>query len=75
MKVLGRYFSSQIYRAVSFVMLAFLALFGFFDLIHELGSLRPGPYQLEHALIYVALGLPSYAYELMPIVALIGTIS
>jgi lipopolysaccharide export system permease protein len=74
MKVLARYFSSQIYRAISFVMLAFVALFGFFDFIHELGSLRPGPYQLEHALLYVVLGLPGYAYELMPIGALIGTI-
>ena len=55
-------------------MLAFLALFAFFDLMSELGSVGRGPYQLEHALLYVSLGLPAYAYELMPIVTLIGTI-
>ncbi|MEY5003126.1 MAG: putative permease, partial [Pseudomonadota bacterium] len=55
-------------------MLAFLALFAFFDLMGELGSVGRGPYQLEHALLYVSLGLPAYAYELMPIVTLIGTI-
>lgn len=74
MKVLARYFSSQIYQAIAFAMLAFLALFAFFDLMSELGSVGRGPYQLEQALIYVTLGLPAYAYELMPIVALIGTI-
>jgi lipopolysaccharide export system permease protein len=74
MKVLTRYFSSQIYRSIAFTLLAFLSLFAFFDLMNELGSVGRGPYQLEHALIYVTLGLPAYAYELMPIVALIGTI-
>ena len=74
MTVLARYFSSQIYRAISFAMLAFLALFAFFDLISELGAIGRGLYQLEHALFYVTLGLPAYAYELMPIVTLIGTI-
>jgi lipopolysaccharide export system permease protein len=73
-KVLARYFSSQIYRAIAFTLLAFLSLFAFFDLMFELGSVGRGPYQIEHALIYVTLGLPAYAYELMPIVALIGTI-
>lgn len=74
MKVLARYFSSQIYRSIAFAMLAFLSLFAFFDLMGELGAVGRGPYQFEHALIYVTLGLPAYAYELMPIVALIGTI-
>lgn len=74
MKVLARYFSTQIYRAISFAMLAFLALFAFFDLVGELGAVGRGFYQLEHALLYVTFGLPSYAYELMPIVTLIGTI-
>lgn len=74
MKILRRYFASEIYRSVLFVLAAFLALFAFFDLMGELGSIGRGPYRLEHAFVYVAAGLPSYAYELMPIVALIGTI-
>lgn len=74
MKVLRRYFTREIYRSVLFVLVAFLALFAFFDLMGELGSIGRGPYRLEHAFIYVGAGLPSYAYELMPIAALIGTI-
>lgn len=74
MKILRRYFASEIYRSVTFVLVAFLALFAFFDLMGELGSIGRGPYRLEHAFLYVAAGLPSYAYELMPIAALIGTI-
>ena len=74
MKVLYRYFASEIYRSVLFALLAFLALFSFFDLMSELGSVGRGPYQIEHVFLYVALGLPRYAYELMPIVTLIGTI-
>lgn len=74
MRVLYRYFASEIYRSVLFALFAFLALFAFFDLMGELGSVGRGPYQVEHALLYVALGLPAYAYELMPIVTLIGTI-
>ena len=74
MKILRRYFASQIYRSVLFVLLAFLALFAFFDLLGELNSIGRGPYRLEHAFVFIAAGLPSYAYELMPIVALIGTI-
>ena len=74
MKVLRRYFSSEIYRSVLFVLVAFLALFAFFDMMGEVRSVGRGPYRIEHAFIYVTLGLPSYAYELMPIAALIGTI-
>jgi len=38
-RTLERYFARQIYGAVLFVLIGFLALFGFFDLIHELGDL------------------------------------
>jgi lipopolysaccharide export system permease protein len=59
---------------VLFVLIAFLALFAFFDLIGELKSVGRGNYQIQQAFFYVVLGMPSYAYELMPIAALIGTI-
>lgn len=74
MKVLQRYFASEIIRSVAFVLLAFLALFAFFDLINELQSVGKGGYRLQHAFLYVVMGMPGYAYELMPIAALIGTI-
>jgi lipopolysaccharide export system permease protein len=74
MRVLRRYLSREIYRSVFFVLLAFLALFAFFDLMGEVRSVGRGPYGIEHAFFYVSLRLPAYAYELMPIAALIGTI-
>lgn len=74
MKVYQRYFAKEIYAAVTLVLVAFLLLFAFFDLIHELESLGRGDYQLQHALLYVLLTLPGRVYELTPIAVLIGTL-
>jgi lipopolysaccharide export system permease protein len=74
MKVLQKYFRGEILRSVFFVLVAFLALFAFFDLINELKSVGRGGYQLQYAFLYVLMEMPEYTYELMPIAALIGTI-
>lgn len=74
MKVLHRYISLEILTAVLFALVAFLSLFAFFDLIGELPQVGRGGYRLQHAFMYVAMGLPGYVYDLMPIAALIGTI-
>jgi lipopolysaccharide export system permease protein len=74
MKVLQRYLASEIIKSVLFVLIAFLSLFAFFDLINELQSIGKGGYKLQHAFLYIFLGMPGYVYELLPIAALIGTI-
>ncbi len=74
LRTLERYLARQIYAAVGFVLLGFLALFAFFDLITELGDLGRGDYQLQQAFTVVALSMPSHAYELFPVVVLIGTL-
>jgi lipopolysaccharide export system permease protein len=74
LRVFERYLAREIYAATALVLLAFLALFAFFDLVHELGDLGKGNYQLHHAIGYVLLTLPGYAYELLPIAVLIGTL-
>ncbi|KRB89042.1 LPS export ABC transporter permease LptG [Noviherbaspirillum sp. Root189] len=74
MKVLHRYVAREIIGAVIFALVAFLALFAFFDLIGELPQVGRGNYQLQHAFLYVTMGLPGYVYDLMPIAALIGSI-
>lgn len=74
MTVLQRYFTTEIVRSVAFALAAFLALFAFFELMTQLESVGRNGYQLQHALLYVALGLPGNVYELMPIAVLIGTI-
>lgn len=74
MKILQRYFLSQIVQPVVFILVAFLGLFAFFDLITELSSVGRGGYQLQHVFVYILLGFPGYIYELMPFAVLIGTI-
>jgi lipopolysaccharide export system permease protein len=71
---LERYLARQIYGAVGFVLLGFLALFAFFDLIGELGDLGRGDYQLRQVFTFVVLSAPTNAYELFPVVVLIGTL-
>lgn len=81
MKTLRRLIYGEILIAVLFVLLAFLALFSFFDLVDELPTLgRASPldptrvYALPQALAYVALQLPTRIYELLPIAVLIGSV-
>lgn len=71
---LGRYLAREIATAVAFVLVAFLALFAFFDFINELDDVGRAGYSLAAAAIYVLLTLPSRTYEVMPIAALIGSV-
>jgi len=74
LRTLERYLARQIFAAVGFVLMGFLALFAFFDLISELGDLGRGDYQLKQVFTVVALVMPAHAYELSPVVVLIGTL-
>src|SRR6185436_6371041 len=73
-RTLERYLARQIYAATGFVMLGFLSLFAFFDLIRELADLGKVDYQLRQVFTFVLLSLPTHAYELFPVVVLIGTL-
>ncbi|HYT48382.1 MAG TPA: LptF/LptG family permease, partial [Burkholderiales bacterium] len=74
LQTIERYLGRQIYAAVGFVLLGFLALFAFFDLIKELADLGRGDYHLRQVFTFVALSIPAHAYELFPVVVLIGTL-
>jgi lipopolysaccharide export system permease protein len=74
MKTLQRYIGSEIFRSVLFVLLFFVALLAFFDLMTELKSVGQGDYRLPYAFMYVGLGIPNYINQFMPIAVLIGTI-
>lgn len=74
LKLFERHIAREIYAATALVLAAFLALFAFFDLIHELEFLGQGGYQFQHAAMYVALTVPGRVYELFPIAVLIGTL-
>lgn len=73
-KVYERHLAREIYSATLLVLAAFLVLFAFFDLIHEMEDVGKGTYQLQHAVGYVALTLPGRAYEIFPIAVLIGAL-
>ncbi|MFH1602287.1 MAG: LPS export ABC transporter permease LptG [Pseudomonadota bacterium] len=74
MIILRKYIAREIYAATLLVLMAFLMLFAFFDLINELNDLGKGNYRLQHALLFVLLSLPGHVYELAPIAVLIGTL-
>ena len=68
-----RYLARQIYAAFGFILFALVALFLFFDILSELGSVK-GQYTLPLALLYVLLKAPSRVSEIIPIASLIGSI-
>lgn len=82
MRTIRKLIYGEVLIATGFVLVAFLSLFFFFDFVDELSSIgRPSRldpsvvYGLRHALIYVALLIPSRVYELAPISVLIGTVT
>ena len=68
-----RYLAKQIYAAFGFILFALVALFLFFDILSELGSIKGG-YTLPLALLHVLLKAPSRISEIIPIAGLIGSI-
>ncbi|MCM8595817.1 LPS export ABC transporter permease LptG [Accumulibacter sp.] len=74
MKVYQLHIAREVAAATLLVLLAFLGLFAFFDLLAEVKSIGQGGYKLQHAFGVVALRVPGRAYELMPLAVLIGTL-
>lgn len=74
MKVFESYLARQIYAGTTLVLIAFLALFAFFEFIEELKDVGRAGYELRHAFLFVLLTLPGRAYELTPVAVLIGTL-
>ena len=77
MKTVRRLLYREIFQAVLFVVLGFLGLFLFFDLVEELQNLTKlaaQGYRIQHALLMVAFKIPAHLYDLLPISVLIGSI-
>jgi lipopolysaccharide export system permease protein len=74
MKTVRRLLYADIILAISFVAVAFLALFLFLDLVEELASVGQRGTTVWHAFAQGFLQLPGHFYELAPIAVLIGTI-
>jgi len=71
--IFERYLAKLIYAAFGFILFALVALFLFFDILSELGSVQ-GQYTLPLALLHVLLKAPSRISEIIPIASLIGSI-
>lgn len=71
--IFERYLARQIYATFGFILFALVALFLFFDILSELGSVK-GQYTLPLALLHVLLKAPSRISEIIPIAGLIGSI-
>ena len=74
MKLLTRYMAREIYASIALVFAALLMLFSFLDLIHELGMMGRGDYNIGYVLLFVLLTVPSHIYDLFPVAILIGAI-
>jgi lipopolysaccharide export system permease protein len=69
-----RYLVRETLMAIALVLLAFVALFSFFDFVEELRSVGRGRYDAMAAVLFVVFSLPGLIYELIPVACLIGTL-
>ena len=70
MKVITRQFTKEILLATSFVLMALVALFAFFELINQLEDVGKD-YTIGTAFLLTALTLPARIYEVMPLAVLL----
>ena len=74
MKLLDRYIGVTVAGSTLIVLLVLLALFSFGSFVTELNAVGKGDYTLTVAAEYVLLTLPRVAYQLFPVVALLGSV-
>jgi lipopolysaccharide export system permease protein len=74
MKLLDRYIGITVAGSTLMVLLVLLVLFSFGSFVAELGAVGKGDYTLAGAAQYVLLSMPRLAYQLFPMVALLGSV-
>ena len=72
--ILTRYLARHIWQGAAMVLLILVCLSLFFSLIRELDDVGRGQYGMLQVAQYLALRLPSYVVDYMPLAALIGCI-
>src|SRR5688572_13905725 len=75
MKIIQRYITRDLIWTTLLALFVLVALFSFFTLIDQLGDTGQGNYGVLQAVMYVVLIIPSLAYTLFPIAAVIGSMS
>jgi len=74
MTLLSRYVIRAILGNTMLVMLVLLALSGLYLFITQQDDIGVGQFTVVNAFMYVGLTLPKYAFDLLPIAALIGAL-
>ncbi len=74
MKLLDRYIGKAVLQSTAVVMLVLLSLFAFATFAGELNMVGRGSYDALMATQYTLLLMPGLAYQLFPIVVLLGSI-
>lgn len=74
MRVITRQFTKEILISTSFVLVALVALFAFFDLIGQLDDVGTKNRTMGEAFTLTAMTLPSRIYEVMPLAALLASV-
>ncbi len=72
--ILSRYVIKAVLGNTALVMLVLLALSGLYLFITQQDEIGIGNYSVENAFMYVGLNLPKYAFDMLPIAALIGAL-
>lgn len=75
MRIIDRYIATTLLKMTGMALLAFLVLFTFLSLIDQLEDSGRGNYDAIKAFQYVLLTTPRIAYELIPVAAIIGSIT
>ncbi len=74
MKIIDRYLARAVIGGSVVTLAVLLPLIAFFMLADEMDAVKDEGYQLGDAMLYVALALPRFAYQLFPIATLIGAL-
>jgi lipopolysaccharide export system permease protein len=74
MGVLARYVVRTVLGYTALVMLVLLALGALFLFIGQQDDIGTGSYTATQALLFVALNLPAYVFQMLPVAALIGAL-
>lgn len=74
MRRLDRYLAAHVIRGYLIVLFVLVSMFGLLQFQGELSDIGDGDYGWMDALVYVLLRSPGLAVELVPVIALLGTL-
>lgn len=72
--ILDRYLVRAVISGTALVLLVLLALSAFINFVAEFDKIGTGDFQMPDALMYVLLRMPTQAFDMLPVAALIGAL-